>query len=78
MNTPIEHFHRYVQAKGGPKAAAVALGIIKAVTVRAILSGRRAISPAVARAVHADTGGLITREQLCPGTYGAVIPQKAA
>jgi len=78
MKTPIQHFESYVEAKGGPKAAALALGIIKAVTVRAILSGRRAISPAVARAVHADTGGLITREQLCPGTYGAVIPQKAA
>lgn len=64
-------FRDYIKMRGGVVKASERLPI-KPVMVRAILNETRTISVPVANAIHADTNGLISREELLPEVYGPV------
>ena len=66
---PHKTFSLYVDHVGGRSEAARRLGI-SAGMVGHIVNGIRGISPAVAMAVEADSGGLIRRGSLRPDLWG--------
>ena len=69
MDTPLQRFRDYVKRVGGRSEAAERLGISVGM-VSHILCDRRGISPGIAQAIDADTGGEISKASLRPDLWG--------
>ena len=69
MNKQAALILSYIEAVGGRQEAAKRIGVSLAM-VGHMATGRRGVSPKVAKAIEADTGGVFRKAALRPDLWG--------